>query len=258
MGRQRSEKSIEAERLYRLGTKMSEIAEKLEVPEGTVRRWKSTQKWKPVKANKKKSEPEQKKPKKNGAPFGNQNAKGNIGGGAPFGNHNAVTHGAYQTIMWDTMTDEEKELSQDMDTDPEFLLIEQIRILTIRERRFLKRIQEYEHNEKYKSGIAIGSVTRSEPKRSFSSEEEKELYEERIEDKVQSGERLPGNAYTLTTVSEATYNIIQRLEEGLTRCQNQKYRAIQELNHIQSLKGNNGKNAVAAEWVKALMGANDG
>lgn len=40
-----NEKAIEAERLYRDGVKLTEIAKRLEVPAGTVRRWKSTYKW---------------------------------------------------------------------------------------------------------------------------------------------------------------------------------------------------------------------
>ena len=252
MGRQRSEKSIEAERLYRLGMKMPEIAAKLEVPEGTVRRWKSTQKWKPVKANKKKSEPEHGKPKKVGAPFGNQNAKGGVGGGAPLGNQNALKHGGYAKIYYDTLTEEEKELCDDFETDPEILLIDQIKILTIRERRFMKRIQAYENDAKYKSGIAISGLIRSEDKREFKSEEEKALYEETVEEKVNNGERLPGHPYHITTTSEATYEIVQRLEEGLTKCQAQKQRCLADLAKLQLERGGNGKNAIAAAWVKAL------
>lgn len=45
MARARSPDSIEAEKMYRSGMKLVEIAEKLGVPDGTVRRWKSTQKW---------------------------------------------------------------------------------------------------------------------------------------------------------------------------------------------------------------------
>jgi phage terminase small subunit len=43
-GRSR-DKQIEAEKLYRAGEKLVDIAHKLDVPEGTVRRWKSTYKW---------------------------------------------------------------------------------------------------------------------------------------------------------------------------------------------------------------------
>lgn len=45
MARTRSPYSIEAEKLYQSGMSMVDIARKLGKPEGTVRRWKSTQKW---------------------------------------------------------------------------------------------------------------------------------------------------------------------------------------------------------------------
>ena len=43
--RARSPDSIEAEKLYKSGMALVDIAKKLGKPEGTVRRWKSTQKW---------------------------------------------------------------------------------------------------------------------------------------------------------------------------------------------------------------------
>ncbi len=43
-GKRRPE-SYEAERRYKAGDKLVDIARSLGVPEGTVRRWKSTQKW---------------------------------------------------------------------------------------------------------------------------------------------------------------------------------------------------------------------
>lgn len=45
MARSRSQDSIEAEKLYHSGMSLVDIARKLGKPEGTVRRWKSTQKW---------------------------------------------------------------------------------------------------------------------------------------------------------------------------------------------------------------------
>lgn len=45
MARSRSPDSIEAEKLYQSGMSLVDIARKLGKPEGTVRRWKSTQKW---------------------------------------------------------------------------------------------------------------------------------------------------------------------------------------------------------------------
>ena len=74
MPRAKNEKTAEALALYRQGLRLVEIARRLDVPEGTVRRWKCMQDW-----DGKKSERSQKKKanvRKRGAPHGNKNASG--------------------------------------------------------------------------------------------------------------------------------------------------------------------------------------
>lgn len=76
MARARSPDSIEAEKMYRSGMKLVEIAQKLGVPDGTVRRWKSTQKWEiTVKEKSERSEKKKASVRKPGAPQGNKNAE---------------------------------------------------------------------------------------------------------------------------------------------------------------------------------------
>lgn len=72
MARAPNPKVKEAEELFRKGLKLIEIANRLEVPEGTVRRWKSTYKW-----DNERSEKENERSHKRGAPTGNKNAVGN-------------------------------------------------------------------------------------------------------------------------------------------------------------------------------------
>lgn len=107
MPRARNPDSIEAEKLYHKGMLLVEIAKKLNVPAGTVRRWKSTQGWdnntKPetecAKTRKtERSETKIEKPsvRKRGAPKGNKNAKG---AGAPKRNQNAVKHGFFSKYL---------------------------------------------------------------------------------------------------------------------------------------------------------------
>lgn len=79
-----------------------------------------------------------------GAPKGNKNAIGNKGGSAPLGNKNAVTTGEYETIMWDYLDDEEREIFESIETDPLFQIDMTIRELTIRQRRMMKRIKNVE------------------------------------------------------------------------------------------------------------------
>lgn len=80
-----------------------------------------------------------------GAPKGNKNAVGNKGGAAPYRNKNAVTTGEYETIMWDYLDDEEKEIFESIETDPLFQIDITIRELTIRQRRMMKRIKNVEN-----------------------------------------------------------------------------------------------------------------
>lgn len=65
MPREPNEKSVEAKRLYESGMKLVDIAKKLDVPAGTVRRWKSTYLWDGDNSerSKKKSERSEKKKK---------------------------------------------------------------------------------------------------------------------------------------------------------------------------------------------------
>lgn len=77
----------------------------------------------------------------------NQNAKGNSGNpraAPPPGNKNAVSTGEHETIFADTLTDEEKEIYSNLDDEPSFILIDEIRILKIRQRRMMNRISEAE------------------------------------------------------------------------------------------------------------------
>lgn len=87
MARAPNEKTKEAETLYRKGFKLVDIARELDLPEGTVRRWKCTYKWDNERSDKKANVR-----KKTGAPKGNKNA---VGHGAPKGNKNAEKHGLF-------------------------------------------------------------------------------------------------------------------------------------------------------------------
>lgn len=78
-----------------------------------------------------------------GAPKGNKNAVGNKGGkGAPIGNKFALKTGEHATIWLNTLTDEEVELSQQVDFTPLKQIDEEILLLTIRERRMLQNISD--------------------------------------------------------------------------------------------------------------------
>ena len=218
--------------LFKKGLKYKEIAEKLGVPESTVKSW-ATRYWKKGKVASEKVASKKKKvatedatsttPKPRGAPKGNANGVGNKGG-APPGNQNAVTHGGYAAILFDTLDETEHSMINQMQPNEEQLLVDEINLLTVRERRIMQRIQEYQ-----KAPVAISSTVRTEHKRAFDSPEDEQLYNERIQEKIDAKERLPGREYTTHTTTEASYSIVLKLEEALTRCQAQKQRAIDSL-----------------------------
>lgn len=86
MPRAPDEKYNKAYDMYLRGYKLVEIASQLEVPEGTVRRWKCTHKWDNERSDKKANVR-----KKCGAPVGNKNAVGNTS--SKPGNQKAFKHG---------------------------------------------------------------------------------------------------------------------------------------------------------------------
>lgn len=117
MGRARNPKTDEAEKLFYKGMKLKDIASRLEVPEGTVRRWKNTYKWNSERSDKKANV------RKRGGQIGNKNA---VGGNqsAPFRNHNAEKFGFFRKYL----PEETVSIIEEMPKDPLDILWDQIQI----------------------------------------------------------------------------------------------------------------------------------
>lgn len=79
----------QAKAMYLEGAKLVEIASQLNLPEGTVRRWKCTHKWDSERSDKKSERSEKKK----GGQPGNKNATG------PPGNKNAEKYGFFSKYL---------------------------------------------------------------------------------------------------------------------------------------------------------------
>ena len=86
MPKARNSRVDEALALYRQGLKLIEISRKLDIPEGTVRRWKCTYKWDAPEETER-SQPKKPNARKRGGQPGNKNATG------PPGNKNAEKFG---------------------------------------------------------------------------------------------------------------------------------------------------------------------
>lgn len=161
-----------------------------------------------------------------GAPPGNKNAKGNSGGaGGPSGNKKAVTTGEHETIWFDTLTENEQQLIDQVDTDPIIQANESLYLLTIRERRMMQRIKslmdglsETERNVLYELKAIKEVATIHDEKTGITKKiphARNEMMESKIEEK---GFRKLDD--------------IVKLEEALTRIQLQKIRAIELKNRL--------------------------
>ena len=120
MPRKPDERIEKAKEMFLKGLKLVEIASQLNLPEGTVRRWKSTHKWDSERSDKKSERSERKK----GGQPGNRNAAGH-GGTGPPGNKNAEKYGFFSKYL----PDETREiLSAIEEADPLELLWHQIQL----------------------------------------------------------------------------------------------------------------------------------
>lgn len=118
MPRKPDERITQAKDMYLDGMKLVEIASQLNLPEGTVRRWKSTHKWDSERSDKKKANVRIKKRKRGGQP-GNHNATG------PPGNKHAEKHGFFS--KW--LPEETKEILDEISgNDPIDLLWDNIQL----------------------------------------------------------------------------------------------------------------------------------
>lgn len=122
---------------------LREFAERLGVNYKTLRDWKRIDEWEKDVTTPK---------KKRGGQPGNKNSAGkkNAAGshpGAPPRNKNAEKDGAYSTVFFDALTDEEKDLIEQTPLGSKAALEHEMKILKFRENKILSKIAEYEDAE---------------------------------------------------------------------------------------------------------------
>ena len=144
MARAPDQRVEQAKALYDKGLKLIDIASQLGIPEGTVRSWKNRYNWDCNVAKEKRNVA-----KRKGGQPGNKNAEGHGGTGPPR-NKNAVKTGEFETLFFDTLNPEEKRLVAMVQADKEQLLLQEIKLLTVREHRMLKRIESLRQLEEQK------------------------------------------------------------------------------------------------------------
>lgn len=195
-----------------------EIAEKLFVPEKTISSWKSRDKWNAVLQNDNCSTTN-----RGGAPTGNQNAKGNKGNSRaspPLRNKNALKTGEFESIYFDTLSEEEKELYSTMNDDPFFVLSREVRMLQIRQRRMMKRIQDAE------TGLNDEEIERLQQLRKVKTPVEHDGKKLEIKYEVLKDVQVTRKTYR-------KIDDILSIEEALTRISNQLSRSIKQLAELE-------------------------
>ncbi len=251
-----AEKHELAKQDYLAGMKYQDIADKYGVSLNTVKSWQKRHGW----SRKEKNAPEAEKgctlkqdrvhPKKNGAPFGNQNAKGHgapkgnknafgNNGGAPKGNKNSVTTGEYESIWVDMLTEEEQVLCSTINTDTLSQIEEDIRLITLRERRMMERIRKLMDGLTEKERKVLSELqTQKTPVT---------LYDEKTG--TSQVVMVPETKLVITEITETECRAIDdilKIEEALTRVQDKKTRQL-ALKHSIETVNKGGEGEVAAK-----------
>ncbi len=170
---------------YLAGEKYKEICKKHSITPNQLKYLIAKNKWK-------------RKSNRSKAQKGNKNAVGNKGGHAPKKNKNAVKTGEHENIF-DTVINENEQniLNSKGIGRVEETILQEIKILTIREKRMLARIKELKEKNRDMTIMKIH--------------------------KDKEG---------TSTDIEHTLHLINKIEEGLTRVQESKRRCIESFNKI--------------------------
>lgn len=193
---------------WKSGMKRKDIAEKYQIKVDTLKSWIARDfKKREDEPSPKEGAPQKEKgvpKKKKGAPKRNKNAVGNKGNPQPR-NQNNFKHGAFSSIYWDTLNEEELLLLENMSYDEEQELENQIALLTIREHRLLQQIKRYKDQQ---SPLDV---------------------EQHLESTTEEQEQL-----IISKIS--TFEAVSKLESALTQVQGKKTKCIESLHKIRKDK----------------------
>lgn len=224
MARKRDPRRDEAKKIWLESNgekQLKDIAAELNVSDSQIRKWKSIDKWSAeLKGNV--TNAKGNVTNQGGAPFGNQNAKGNKGNSRaspPKRNKNALKTGEYETIFYETLSDEEKDIYSNLNNDPSFVLSEEIRLLKIRQLRMMKRIKQAE------SGLNEEEIERLQQLRKIKTPIEKDGRKLEIKREVMQDVQVSRKIHR-------KIDDILSIEDSLTRISNQLAKAIKQMNEL--------------------------
>ncbi|MFD2116357.1 phage terminase small subunit [Paenibacillus yanchengensis] len=219
---------------------LKDIAAELGVSDSQIRKWKNQDTWEASLNSNVTNESNSNVTKRVGAPKGNKNAVGNIGGapkgnnnavgnrggtGGPYGNKKAVTTGEYESIWFDTLTDEEKELLDTIDTDPIQQAEEEIQLWSIRQFRMLQRIKKLNDGLTEKERSVLYELKTTKDVAIVHDEKSGQTKKVPV-----SRDELVKSKVEISTFRKL--DDILKLEEALTRVQDKKLKAIELKNRL--------------------------
>ena len=190
------------------------ISEELGVSENQVRKWKNQDKWENREALPNVTKSNGNTIQTNGN-ITNQSKPAKRKRGGQKGNKNRYEHGLYANPTMDMIPRQELERLQRMDfEDEESIIIDEIILLTSRERQLLESIQKYQDQ---KNGLSLDGVTR----RTVESEGVKGSRSKQVE---------------TTTRTRDVFDVIQKLQAELTKVQKEKRQYLSELRILRAQK----------------------
>ncbi|MEF2561852.1 MAG: phage terminase small subunit [Negativibacillus sp.] len=217
MPRARSPNRDKAFELWRESGKnrtLKEIAQELGVSENQVRKWKNQDNWENRETLPNVTKSNGNTIQTNGN-VTNQSKPAKRKRGGQKGNQNRYEHGLYANPTMDMIPQKELERLQRMDfEDEESIIIDEIILLTSRERQLMESIQRYQDQ---KNGLSLDGVTR----RVVENEGARDSRSKQVE---------------TTTRTRDVFDVIQKLQAELTKVQKEKRQYLSELRILRTQK----------------------
>lgn len=193
---------------------IKDISEELGVSENQVRKWKNQDNWENKEALPNVTKSNGNTIQTNGN-VTNQSKPAKRKRGGQKGNQNRYEHGLYANPTMDMIPQKELERLQRMDfEDEESIIIDEIILLTSRERQLLESIQRYQDQ---KNGLSLDGVTR----RVVENEGARDSRSKQVE---------------TTTRTRDVFDVIQKLQAELTKVQKEKRQYLSELRILRTQK----------------------
>lgn len=193
---------------------LKEIAQELGVSENQVRKWKNQDNWENREALPNVTISNGNTARTNGN-VTNQSKPAKRKRGGQKGNKNRYEHGLYANPTMDMIPQKELERLQRMDfEDEESIIIDEIILLTSRERQLMESIQRYQDQ---KNGLSLDGVTR----RVVENEGARDSRSKQVE---------------TTTRTRDVFDVIQKLQAELTKVQKEKRQYLSELRILRTQK----------------------